>query len=116
MKAPFGPMVPAALLLFSCLGLEPPPPPPVVLEVVPPPPQAVAAEVLDEPPTWGQRCSDDADCAPGDHPARCLCGLPLPEGGAATTGFCWSGKLRTGAWWCTVEDGHAFPHGVIIPP
>jgi hypothetical protein len=117
-RTPLDALAPTAFLfLAACWADPPPPPPPPPLEVVAAPASAVEVEMLDMPPTWGKRCNGASDCPPGpERPGRCLCGMPLPEGGAETTGFCWAGKIRPGPWWCTVEDGHAFLHGVIIPP
>jgi hypothetical protein len=105
------------VLLLACSEPEPPPPTPPPLQLVPRPPEAPAhAEaVLESPPTWGQQCRDDADCPDGPYEGHCYCAAPLPEGGAEAVGFCWSGKVKTGEWWCTVQDGHAFRMGLIFP-
>lgn len=93
----------------------PPPPPPPPLPYVAPPAGAEPAPELLEPPTFGQACRDESECPDGPHQGRCYCASPLPQGGKPATGFCWSGRVKTKKWWCTVEDGIALEMGVIFP-
>jgi hypothetical protein len=104
------------LLVVACSEPPPPAPPPApALPYVAPPAGAIAAEVLTDPPTFGQSCTDSDQCPIGPHQGRCYCTAPLPEGGAPATGFCWNGLVKTGSWWCLVEGGVAVRMGVIFP-
>ncbi len=106
------------LILTMACSEEPPPPPLPKLETVAAPAGAPPIDevVLESPPTYGQQCRDHADCPAGAHPGYCFCSEPLPEGGAEALGFCWNGAVKQGgAWWCTVQDGHAFRMGLIFP-
>lgn len=102
----------AFVFLVACGEPAPPPPPPVV--VVAPPPGVTPGPVLTDPPTFGQQCTDDAQCPAGASTRYCLCG-PGQRGGVAATGFCWSGPVvKDGRWWCTVEEGTAVEMGVVF--
>lgn len=78
-------------------------------------PLDAATHTLQAPPTSGRICRGAAECPSGPYRGKCLCTQPIPDGPIETTGLCWNGRIRPNAWWCVVEDGHAFPRGLIIP-
>ncbi len=107
---------------------EPAPPPvalPALKSVAPPPgevPLDPSTTMLTMPPSSGQQCRDDSDCPPnpgagpggGALVGHCLCTMPIPDGPVETVGLCWNGRIKPRAWWCTVQDGHAFLHGLFV--
>ena len=108
-----------SLLLVACEDPPPPPPPlPALTKVAPAAgeqPPDPSTTVLTLPPSSGQQCRDDSDCPPnGALVGHCLCTMPIPDGPIETVGLCWNGRIKPKAWWCTVQDGHAFLHGLFV--